>query len=79
MTVAVLSIRGVTIALALLVVGCGAIPNPLSTEPPPDALHPNPPVAAAVPAAAPTPDPIKLDEVERQRAIWAGQGSSATG
>ena len=76
MTRAIRPIPGITIAVALslLVAGCAAIPNPLLTPPPPDALHPNPPIAAAVPAAAPTPDPTKLDEVARQRAIWAQQG-----
>lgn len=61
------------IALAIVASGCGAIPNPLATATPPDALHPNPPVAA-VRTATPTPDPTKLDEVAKQRAIWAQQG-----
>ena len=62
------SINGTSIALALLVAGCGAIPNPLVTPTPPDALHPKPPIAVA-PTEAPSPDPTKLDEVARQRAI----------
>jgi Family of unknown function (DUF6174) len=67
------SILALTIAVAILAAACGAIPNPLATATPPDALHPNPPVAA-VATAIPTPDPTKLDEVARQRAIWAQQG-----
>ena len=63
----------ITVALAMLASGCGAIPNPLATATPADALHPNPPVAV-VPTIVPSPDPAKLDEVARQRALWAQQG-----
>ncbi len=63
----------VAFALAFLISGCGAIPNPLVTPTPPDALHPKAPIAV-VPTAVPSPDPTKLDEVARQRAIWAQQG-----
>ena len=63
----------ITVALAMLASGCGAIPNPLATATPADALHPNPPVAV-VPTIVPSPDPTKLDEVARQRALWAQQG-----
>ena len=66
-------IVAVAVALAILASGCGSIPNPLATATPPDALHPNPPVAV-VSTVAPSPDPTKLDEVARQRAIWAQQG-----
>ena len=60
--------------LAIVVAACGtAIPNPLATPTPPDALHPNqPPVVAIAPTAVP--DPTKLDEVARQRAIWTQAG-----
>ena len=61
----------IAFALAFLVSGCGTLPNPLATATPPDALHPNQPVAV-VPTAIP--DPTKLDEVSRQRAIWAQSG-----
>ena len=80
-TVAVSSIRGVTIALALLVVGCGAIPNPLLTPSPPDALHPKPPVAAAV--TAPPPPSPRSPEARRGRPTAGDLGrsreSTATG
>ncbi len=60
--------------LAIVVSGCGAsIPNPLATPVPPDALHPNPP-AAVVASPTAVPDPTKLDEVARQRAIWTQAG-----
>jgi hypothetical protein len=66
-------ISAIAVAIAIVVWGCGAIPNPLATATPPDALHPKPP-AAVDPAAVPSPDPTKLDEVARQRAVWAQQG-----
>jgi hypothetical protein len=72
-TAGVTSIRGIAIALAVLVAGCGVIPNPLVTPTPPDALHPKPPIAVA-PTEVPSPDPTRLDEVARQRAIWTQQG-----
>ena len=61
----------VAFVLAFLVSGCGSIPNPLATATPPDALHPNQPIAVAPTAI---PDPSKADEVSRQRAIWARSG-----
>ena len=67
------SILAVSVALAIFASGCGSIPNPLATATPPDALHPNPPVAA-IATPVPSPDPTKLDEVARQRALWAQQG-----
>ncbi len=63
----------VSLGAALLLAACSAIPNPLVTPPPPDALHPKPPVAA-VATATPTPNPVKVTELDRQRAIWAQSG-----
>jgi hypothetical protein len=59
------------LATAWLVAGCTALPNPLATPVPPDALHPNPPPQ---PAAAPTPVPAKLTELQRQRDVWRRAG-----
>lgn len=61
----------IAFVLAFLVSGCGSLPNPLATANPPDALHPNQPIAVAPTA---TPDPTRLNEVSRQRAIWATAG-----
>ena len=61
----------VAFVLAFLVSGCGSLPNPLATIAPPDALHPAQPIDV-VPTAIP--DPTKLDELGRQRAIWAQSG-----
>ena len=61
----------IAFVLAFLVSGCGTLPNPLATATPPDALHPQQPIAVAPTAV---PDPTKLDEVARQRAIWAQSG-----
>jgi hypothetical protein len=55
----------------LLLAACSAIPNPLVTPAPPDALHPRP---AAVATPTPTPNPVKVTELDRQRAIWAQSG-----
>lgn len=58
--------------LAVLVAACGAaIPNPLASPTPPDALHPNQP-AVVVPQPTAVPNPTKLDEVARQRDLDAG-------
>ena len=43
------------------------------TQPPPDALHPKPPVVA-VATPTPTPNPVKVTELDRQRAIWDQAG-----
>jgi hypothetical protein len=61
----------IIVAVALLVAGCGDLPNPLATRPPPDALHPNQPIAIA---PTPVPKPEKLAELDRQRAIWKRAG-----
>ena len=73
MTRAIRPIPGITIAIALslLVAGCAGIPNPIVTPVPHDALHPNATVAIGPTQA---PDPVKLDEVGRQRAIWERLG-----
>jgi hypothetical protein len=64
----------IAFVLAAIVAACGAaIPNPLASPTPPDALHPNPPAIAANEPTA-VPDPTKLDEVARQRAIWSQAG-----
>jgi hypothetical protein len=71
-----LAIPILAFVLAAIVVGCGtALPNPLASPTPPDALHPNPPAPAVI-VSEPTavPDPTKLDEVARQRAIWTQAG-----
>jgi hypothetical protein len=58
------------VVVALLVlVGCQGLPNPLSTPVPPDALHPNDPAQMVDPVPAP-PDPAKLGELGRHRALW---------
>ncbi len=62
----------IAFVLAFLVSGCASLPNPLATPIPPDALHPNQAIVVAEPTAIP--DPTKLDEVSRQRAIWAQSG-----
>ena len=45
------------------------VPNPLETPVPPDALHPNVPAPVQPPAVVP-PDPAKIGELERHRALW---------
>ena len=61
--------------LAIVVSACGAaIPNPLATPVPPDALHPHPTMPMVEAASIAVPDPTKLDEVARQRAIWTQAG-----
>ena len=54
------AIVALAIALAILASGCGSIPNPLATATPPDALHPNPPVAAVA-----TIDPVARPDQAR--------------
>ena len=63
----------IAFALAFVVSGCGTLPNPLATATPPDALHPNQTIAIG---PTPIPDPTKLDEVSRQRAIWTAERAS---
>jgi hypothetical protein len=64
----------------LLVAGCSALPNPLDTATPPDALHPNPPVAAPVeqggvqPTAAPSAVDVRLSALHQQRTTWQRAG-----
>jgi hypothetical protein len=60
--------------LALLLAGCAALPNPLGSPAPPDALHPNPRPPAVAPTAVPTPAPAKVAELQRQRALWERAG-----
>ncbi len=55
----------------LLLAACSAIPNPLVTPQPPDALHPKPPPVAT---PTPTPNPVKVTELDLQRAIWDHAG-----
>ena len=62
------------LGLVVLAAACSALPNPLVTPAPPDALHPKPPVANAAPTAVPTPNPVKVTELDRQRAIWDQAG-----
>lgn len=60
-------------AVGLVVVACSALPDPLATPLPPDALHPqHVPPAEATPT--PTPNPSKLTELDRQRALWQQAG-----
>lgn len=68
------------LAACLLLAGCSALPNPLATATPPDALHPNPPVAAPVeqggvqPTTAPSAIDVRLTTLQRQRATWQRAG-----
>jgi hypothetical protein len=70
-----MSIRGIrpgilTLAILLILAGCASFPNPLEAPPPPDALHPNVPAPAIQPPDRPSPDPVKVGELARHRAIW---------
>lgn len=65
----------VLVLAMLTVAGCGAIPNPIATPVPPDALHPNVP-APVLPTAVAPPDPAKIGELERHRALWDQLGIS---
>ena len=61
-------------AVLTLFGACSALPNPLATPAPPDALHPKPPPVAVVATPTPTANPDKVTELDRQRAIWAQSG-----
>ena len=54
------------------VAGCAGLPNPIGTPLPRDGLHPNAPVQVAPPPAV-APDPVKVGEVQRNRAKWDAQ------
>jgi Family of unknown function (DUF6174) len=70
--------RSASLALALVaaavVAGCGAIPNPVATPVPPDALHPNVPIPVVPPPAAVPADPATIPDLARHRATWRSLG-----
>ena len=60
----------VLLPLLIAIAGCAGLPSPFPTPVPPDALHPNaPPAVAPRPAVAPV-DPVKVGELQRNRATW---------
>ena len=68
------------LAVALAAGACSTLPNPLATPAPPDALHPNPPVAAPPEQGGPQPTPapsavdLRLNRLAIQREIWDRAG-----
>ena len=68
------------IAVATAAAGCSALPNPLASPTPPDALHPKPPAPAPIeqggvqPTPAPSAVDVRLTELQRRRAAWDGAG-----
>jgi len=74
MSHAVLAIRGLLAVALFAVAGCGALPTPFATPVPPDALHPIDPKPAVGPVNPAPPDPKKVDELARHRALWESLG-----